>query len=189
MCKCPWDNDPQNLILPTLPSLLQVSSCSVRPLIYREHPVVFWTLCRSRIFSFLLYSDIGSIRGQLSALKTHSNVPVLSQESLPICLSLSIFCLYDICPELGPTMDISCSSIDIFTFFVDVCIVGRGQYTDRCMVISVCDFDFFLYLWGLLSHGHLFHISIFLIQHMIKFRQTPVIERQQVSDYTAIHIS
>ena len=87
-------------VLPTIPSLLQVSSYLVQSLIYREHPVVFWTLCRSRIFLFFYNSDVGSIRGRLSTLKAHSNVPVLSQESLPVCLSLFIFCFYVICPEL-----------------------------------------------------------------------------------------
>ena len=33
--KCSWDNDPQNLILPTIPSLLQVSSYLIWSLIYK----------------------------------------------------------------------------------------------------------------------------------------------------------
>ena len=98
--KCSRDNDPQNLVLPTIPSLLQVSSYLVRFLIYKEHPVVFWTLS-IQIFLFLLNSDVGSIRGRLSTLQIHSNVPILSQEFLPVCLSLSICCLYVICSELG----------------------------------------------------------------------------------------
>jgi hypothetical protein len=53
--KCSRDNDPQNLVLPTIPSLLQVSSYLVRFLIYKEHPVVFWTLSIQNFLVFIVF--------------------------------------------------------------------------------------------------------------------------------------